>query len=323
MQRTERLVAITLLLQARGKMTAERLSRIMDVSVRTIYRDIDTLTLAHVPVTMDHGPGGGFYLPEDYRLDPSTFTSEEAVALAVGGSIANGYRIFESDDGLRRALVKLEAALPPEYRGDVQAARERLLFDTAGWYRQAAPSTAPYLETLRAALWSSRQIDIRYLKRGESREDTAWRRVEPYGLVCKAGIWYLVAYCHTRRDVRTFRVDRVVDLTVREESVRQRKDFNLQEYWDAAQKRFRDELPSITVTMRIDAAARRWLREATVVREEADGGCIIRFTVPGMDAAVGYILSRGVHAEVLDPPEVRENVIRSARGLLEKYAALA
>src|ERR671927_836201 len=116
MRKTERLVAITLLLQAGGKMTAERLAGILDVSVRTIYRDMDALSLAHVPVSMDKGPGGGFYLPEDYRLDPSTFTSEEAVALALGGSIADGYQIFESGDGLRRALVKLEASLPEEYR---------------------------------------------------------------------------------------------------------------------------------------------------------------------------------------------------------------
>src|SRR5437588_1496781 len=157
MQRTERLVAIALLLQARGRMTAERLAQIMDVSVRTIYCDMDALSLAHVPVTMDKGPGGGFYLPEDYRLDPTTFTSEEAVALALGGSIADGYRIFENGDGLRRALVKLEASLPEEYRADVQAARERLLFDASSWYRRPATTPDTHLETLRAALWSTRQ----------------------------------------------------------------------------------------------------------------------------------------------------------------------
>src|SRR5205807_1884722 len=150
-------------------------------------------------VTMDKGPGGGFYLPQDYHLDPTTFTSEEAVTLALGGSIADGYRIFDNDDGLRRALVKLEASLPEEYRGDVQAARERLLFDASGWHRRPATTAGTHLETLRAALWSTRQIDILYQKAAQSESDTRWRQVEPYGLVCKAGTWYLVAYCHTRR----------------------------------------------------------------------------------------------------------------------------
>src|SRR5579859_5625116 len=116
MQKTERLVAITLLLQSRGKMTADRLADILDVSVRTIYRDMDTLSLAHVPISMDYGPGGGYYLPDGYRIDPMIFTSEEAVALALGGAVAGDYRLFESGDGLRRALFKLEAALPEEYR---------------------------------------------------------------------------------------------------------------------------------------------------------------------------------------------------------------
>lgn len=314
------MVAITLLLQARGKMTAERLSQIMDVSVRTIYRDIDTLTLAHVPVTMDRGPGGGFYLPEDYRLDPATFTSEEAVALAVGGSIAGGYRIFESDDGLRRALVKLEAALPPEYRGDVQAARDRLLFDTTGWYRQpVSPAGTPHLETLRAALWGSRQLDITYQKPREVAEETRGRRVEPYGLVCKAGVWYLVAYCHTRHDVRTFRVDRILDLSVREEAVRPRKNFNLQEYWEAAQRRFRDEMPSVRVRMRVSSqAGRRWLREA-VVRNWSEDVFEVEFTAPCLEMAVAYALSCGSDAIVIDPPEVRDGVIQAARAVLNGY----
>lgn len=319
MLRTERLVAITLLLQARGKMTAERLAQIMEVSVRTIYRDMDTLSLAHVPVTMDKGPGGGFYLPEDYRLDPTTFTSEEAVALALGGSIADGYQIFENSDGLRRALVKLEASLPQEYRADVRAARERLLFDATTWHRKPVATAGAYLETLRAALWSARQIDLLYQKARQSEGDVHWRRVEPYGLVCKAGIWYLVAYCHTRRDVRTFRVDRILEMAVREEAVRPRPGFNLQEYWDAAKQRFEAQTPSLTVTMRVSAPARRMIREATMVREEDDGGCVVQITVPFCRAAVSYALSHGPDIVVLDPPEVREAVIAAARTLLKMY----
>jgi predicted DNA-binding transcriptional regulator YafY len=319
MLRTERLVAITLLLQARGKMTAERLSEIMDVSVRTIYRDMDTLSLAHVPVAMDKGPGGGFYLPEDYRLDPATFTSEEAVALAVGGSIADGYQIFESGDGLRRALVKLEASLPEEYRADVRAARERLLFDTTGWHRwPSAVTPGAHLDTLRAALWGARQVDILYRKPRDEEGD--WRRVEPYGLVCKAGTWYLVAYCHTRRDFRTFRVDRILETTVREEPVRPRPSFNLHDYWEETKERFRAEIPSLTVTMRAGAKARRWLRAATVVEEADDGTAVVEMSFPHPNAAVAYALSWSTELVVLDPPDVREAVVAAAQRLLERYS---
>src|SRR5579883_3507236 len=185
MQKMERLVAITLLLQARGKMTAERLAEITGVSTRTIYRDMVTLSLAHVPVAMDYGPGGGYYLPDDYRLDPTIFTSEEAIALALGGTVAGDYRLFESDDGLRRALVKLEAALPEEYRTDVRAARERILFDTTAWCRQASPAT--YLETIRSAVLDSYHLDMLYpCVSCKDSPGVRWRHIEPYGLVFRA-----------------------------------------------------------------------------------------------------------------------------------------
>src|SRR5260221_9480900 len=113
MQKMERLLAITLLLHARGKMTAKRLASILGVSTRTIYRDIDALSLAHVPVSMDFGPGGGYYLPGDYQLEPAIFTSEEAVSLVLSADMAGNYNLFADDDEIQNALFKLEGA-PPE-----------------------------------------------------------------------------------------------------------------------------------------------------------------------------------------------------------------
>jgi len=325
MRKTERLVAITLLLQARGKMTGERLAAIMDVSTRTIYRDMDALSLAHVPVTMDYGPGGGYYLPEGYRLDPTIFTSEEAVALALGGSVASGYRLFESEDGLRRALVKLEAALPEEYRADVRTARERILFDTTAWYRR--PTTTAHLETVRAALWGARQLDLLYSRSSGAggvggdalAGDPARRRVEPHGLVCKAGAWYLVGYCHVRRDFRTFRVDRIEDLTVREEAVRPRPGFDLQTYWEQARRRFEEQTKPFALTLRVSASGRSLVAEATVLREEDCGGAVVRVDVESAAEAAAYALARGAVVTVLSPPEVRDRVAAAARAVAELY----
>ncbi|HLG74915.1 MAG TPA: HTH domain-containing protein, partial [Ktedonobacteraceae bacterium] len=129
MQKTERLVAIALLLQARGKMTAKRLADILGVSQRTVYRDITTLSLAHIPVSMDYGPGGGYYLPDDYHLESGFFTREEAVSLILSADMSERSHLFAGDDDLHRALIKLEAALSEKYRADVNAARERILFD--------------------------------------------------------------------------------------------------------------------------------------------------------------------------------------------------
>jgi predicted DNA-binding transcriptional regulator YafY len=316
MLKTERLVAITLLLQARGKMTAERLANIMGVSIRTIYRDMDALSLAHVPVAMDYGPGGGYYLPDSYRLDPTIFTGEEAVALALGGTIAGDYRLFENDDELRRALFKLEAALPEEYRDDVRAARERILFDTTAWHRR--PATTPHLETVRAAVWGARQLDLLYPR--SDAPGVQWRRVEPHGLVCKAGMWYLVAYCQMRRAFRTFRVGRIEELQVREEAVRPRPGFDLQAYWDESRRRFEELTKPLTLTLRVTPAALRRLHSSgEALRQDPADESVIAIDAESTGTAVDYALTLGPDAVVLAPPEVRAAFAARARAIAALY----
>lgn len=316
MQKTERLVAITLLLQSRGKMTAERLADILDVSVRTIYRDMDALSLAHVPVSMDYGPGGGYFLPGDYQIERASFTSEEAVALALGGSIAGGSRLFESGDGLRRALFKLEATLPDEYRAEVRAARERILFDTTPWHHNSR--TAEHLETVRSAVWGARQLDLLYPRSGAA--GLEWRRVEPHGLVCKAGVWYLVAYCRKRRDFRTFRVDRVKGVEVREETTVPRPDFDLETYWERARRNFEQQSLPFALTLEVSAAALPGIHhEGRILELRPDGSAVVLVNLESAAAAVSYALSIGPGAMVLDPPEVAEGVREAARAIMHVY----
>ena len=315
MQKTERLMAITLLLQARGKMTAERLAEITGVSVRTIYRDMDALSLAHVPVSMDYGPGGGYYLPDDYRLDPTIFTSEEAVALMLGSAVAGDYRLFESGDGLRRALLKLEAALPEEYRADVRAARERIVFDTTAWYSRPTDKPA-HLDPLRAAVWSGRQIDLLYPSAEGGRQ---WRRVEPQGLVCKAGLWYLVAYCQVRRDFRTFRVSRIAELVVREEEAPRHVGFDLHAYWREASRRFEEQTKPVALTLRLTPGVRERDWSGVVLSEEPDGTIVARLDAESLSVAIATALSFGAEAIVLDPPEARTAVAAAARAMAALY----
>lgn len=316
MQKTERLVAITLLLQSRGKMTADRLADILDVSVRTIYRDMDALSLAHVPVSMDYGPGGGYFLPGDYQIERASFTSEEAVALALGGAIAGGSRLFESGDGLRRALFKLEATLPDEYREEVRAARERILFDTTPWHHHS-PS-AEHLETVRSAVWGARQLDIFYPRSGAI--GLEWRRVEPHGLVCKAGVWYLVAYCRKRRDFRTFRVDRIRAVEVREETTTPRPDFDLETYWERARRSFEQQSMPFVLTLLVSAGALPNIRsEGQILEHRPDGSAVVRVNLESAPAAIQYALWVGPGATVLDPPEVAEGVKEAARRIARLY----
>src|SRR5215469_4682160 len=321
MQRTERLLAITLLLHARGKMTAKRLASILGVSTRTIYRDIDALSLAHVPVSMDFGPGGGYYLPGDYHLEPAIFTSEEAVSLVLSADMAGNYSLFADDDELQSALLKLEAALPEEYRTDVEKARERILFDTTAWYESSATTTV-YLEEIRLAVLGAQRLEILYPCAGAA--SVQWRRVDPFGLVYKGlsrrhvrtGVWYLVAFCHTWQALCSFRVSNIEDLSVCEEKITLRPDFDLQAYWQEARSHLEEQLQPLVLTLRVLPAARTGLRgDYTVLNAEQDGSIVVQVNLESIDEAVSYVLALGASIVVVSPKKVREAVAAAARAI--------
>jgi predicted DNA-binding transcriptional regulator YafY len=324
MQKTERLLAITLLLQARGKMTAKHLATILGVSTRTIYRDIDILSLAHIPVSMDYGPGGGYFLPDDYHFEAAIFTREEAVSLVLSADMAGNYSLFADDDELQRALFKLEATLPEKYRNDVQQARERILFDTGAWYQQAK-SMPTHLETIRLAVLGALQLDILYPC--GARPGMQWRRVEPYGLVYKGlprqrarvGIWYLVAFCQTCREVCAFRVGYIEQLNVGSDKVTIPQDFDLKAYWQKARVQLEEHHP-FTLILHVAPTARPGLPgDYTILNEEPDGGAIIRVNIESFNAAVSYTLALGTNATVISPAEVGEAVAETAGGIAKMY----
>ncbi len=321
-------MAILLLLQGRGKMTARRLATILDVSTRTIYRDIIALSLAHIPVSMEHGPGGGYYLPEDYRIESAIFTREEAISLVLSADMSENVNLFAGDHDLHRALIKLEAALPEEYRCDVEAAREHILLDSSEWYRSNTSPT--FLETLRAAVLGKQQLDILYPSsscagEGSSNDTVQWRRVEPYGLVLKAvsrrhvrtGRWYLVAYCRACQDFNIFRVSGIEAVHTRPEPVSERPDFNLRAYWLEARKHLEQPL---ALKLHISPSLRASIQgDVTLVREEQDGSAIVSVEVESLDVALTYVLGLGADVKVLGPPRVRNAVAATANAIAELY----
>lgn len=330
MQKIERLVAITLLLQARGKMTAGRLAAILGVSTRTIYRDITALSLAHVPVSMDYGPGGGYYLPDDYHFESAIFTREEAVSLLVSADISGSYSLFAGDDGLHRALWKLEAALPGEYRTDIQVARERIFFDTTAWHNGSTPTA--YLEMIRTAVLNAFQLDILsscLYCAGTS--GLRWRRVEPHGLVFKGlprrhirtGIWYLVVFCQMCQGFHSLRVSSIEDLQLCKEQITPQPGFNLQTYWKETQRRLAEQTQPLALILRVIAATRYELKgNFSVLSEGVDGSIIVRLEVDSLEAAVSSTLALGAGATVLSPRRVRQIVAATAQAITEKYTSL-
>jgi predicted DNA-binding transcriptional regulator YafY len=221
--RADRLLSILMLLQTKGRMTAHDLAEQLEVSERTIYRDMEALSMAGVPVYAERGPGGGCALVDGYQTRLTGLTETEVQALY----LLNITRPL-ADLGLSRALddamLKLTAALPQSSREHAEFVRQRLYVDTTWWYH--ADEATSCLQTLQEALWHDHKLIIFYHE-----DDGAWseRLAEPYGLVSKAGVWYLIASCHDEKCV--FRVTRIHHATPSDEAFIRQKDFDLANYW--------------------------------------------------------------------------------------------
>ncbi|MCL2733857.1 MAG: WYL domain-containing protein, partial [Actinomycetia bacterium] len=206
--KSSRLLSILLLLQNRGRMTADELAAELEVSVRTVYRDVEALHAAGVPLYGDAGHGGGYRLLAGYRTRLTGLTSGEAEALFLSG-VPGPAAELGLGPALAAAELKVGAALPAPLREQAERIRSRFHLEAPGWYAQGDP--VPFLEQVADAVWNSRVLEVRY-RRWQEPTDVD-RRLEPYGLVLKAGRWYAVA----GPGPRTYRVDQILELTATEE----------------------------------------------------------------------------------------------------------
>jgi len=315
-----RLLAITLLLQARGKQTARELGRVLEVSERTIYRDIAALGEARVPVVAEPGPEGGFWLADGYRMDPTVFSGEEAVSLAIGGAILHGVRDMELGGAVQQALAKVEAALAPELRDSVRAGRERFLFDHLAWFAGAGVPDAN-LATLRMAVLHGRRVRLIYKSRDAAESEE--RDVDPLGLVCKAGLWYLVGFCFRRGALRTFRLCRIVGMESLAVLRASYPDFDLARYWEQARSLL-EARASFPVVVWVDPGFVEELlgRRLTVLRSErcADGSLIAEIDLESLEQALHFAMRWGRSIEVREPAVLREAIKREIAGLAVRYS---
>lgn len=314
--RASRLVSLLLLLQTRGQLTAAELAERLEVSERTIQRDVEALADAGVPVEAVRGPAGGYKLSGGYRTKLTGLTGEEAEALFVGPAAELGLgRVFAD------ARLKVLAALPPELQERAERSVRLFHLDTRGWFK--GEDKTPHLPALADAVWRGRRVSARYR---EGRK-TVSRTLEPLGLVLKAGVWYLVA--HRSAGMRVYRVSRFASVRAREEGFERPDEFDLAEFWDEWSDRFERERPSFEARLRLKRAGLRYLRplvhpDGRVAVDAARNGPeldTIELTVPfeRLDFAFRELLTFGRDVEVLDPPELRERIRATAEEVIALY----
>jgi predicted DNA-binding transcriptional regulator YafY len=319
--RASRLLSILTTLQARGRVTAPELAEACEVSVRTIYRDIDALAAAGIPVYADRGAEGGYRLLDGYRVRLNGLSPPEAEALFMAG-LPGPAAALGLDVAMMAAQNKLMAALPANLRENAGRMQERFHLDAPNWFGESEEPV--HLRAVAGALLRERLIKIRYRSWRAEKQ----RRVAPLGLVLKAGSWYLAG--HVDNSVRTYRVARILDCSVLDQPFVRPADFDLAAYWQAATLRLEAELHPNTVTVRLspfgvkllNALSSPYVTARTRIEETADAeGWRIAVMPIGKTVwhAATELLRFGSEAEVLEPVELREKMAEIARAMAAHY----
>ncbi len=317
-----------MLLQSRGRMTARALAAALEVSERTVYRDVDALCAAGVPVTTESGPGGGVALLDSYRTTLTGLTDDEARALfmlSVPAPLAGlGAGVSER---LQAALLKLAASLPDGRRGDPGRARQRIHLDSAWWFQSDEP--APCLETLYQAVWQDRRVRLtRALRYGPLTDARVEQTVDPYGLVAKANVWHLV--CAQEGRLQAYRVSHILDARLLDERFTRPPDFDLASFWAAWCAEFERGLAGYAVTARSSPQAAPMLdlylgeRAAGALAgpapRDAEGWLMARLVFESLEEARGRLLAMGGAVEVLEPEALRRSMADFGARIAERYA---
>jgi predicted DNA-binding transcriptional regulator YafY len=320
--RASRLVSMLLLLQTRGSMTAAALAEELEVSVRTVYRDMEALGAAGVPVYAEPGRNGGCRLVEGYRTRLTGLTEQEADALFLGG-LPDAVGQLGLGTVLAAAQLKMLAALPPELRSRATRVRERFHLDAPAWFQLT--DDVPCLAELAQAAWEDRRVRVTY-QRGDGH---VTRLLDPMGLVLKGGVWYLVA--RHRGQLRTYRVSRITQLASTGERFERPDDFDLADHWADASLAFEESLLLVEVKARVRVGALSLLRRAlepaaarsalsVAPTPSTDGWFDV--TIPGemLDYLYIQLLQLGADIEVLEPADLRERMAHTGAALTALYS---
>ncbi len=323
--RASRLLSIMLTLHTRGRVSAQQLAAELEVSLRTVYRDVDALNGAGIPIYATRGRAGGFQLLAGYRTKLTGLTPDEADTLFLSG-LPNAAADLGLGSVLAATQLKLLAALPAELRERAARIRDRFHLDAPGWLRE--DDAPPCLPGIAEAVWNQQRVRVRYERANRSQVD---RDLEPLGLVLKAGVWYLVASVRAdSRGPRTYRLSRMQAAATLDERFERPRGFDLQQHWSVYQHDYERRIFRGTATIRLSEAGRSLLfligspaaRAGHAAMGDPDATGWARTTVPieSLVHARHALMQLGAEVEVLDPPELRQSVAADLRAATRRYA---
>ncbi len=316
--RADRLLTMMMLLQTRGKLTAQVLAQELNVSRRTILRDVNALSLAGVPIYCEGGHGGGIALDEHYRTKLTGLHTQEVKALF----ITNNQTVLRDvglNDAAEQLLIKLLATLPETHRLTVDHIRQRLMIDPTWWWHNS--ETPPFWDDLQQGVYEDRVIEVTY-ERYEG--DVVERVLEPYSLVNKSSHWYLVA--RRAGEFRTYRVSRLQTLHLRDQHFVRQPDFDLQSYWRSHLAEFVESFSEYQCVLHIHPqreAFVKWLmpgRWHMVGEVDAAGWVTLKLMMDSVLLAKMLVFGLGDAVSIVSPPELADAVLADARMIVQRLA---
>jgi predicted DNA-binding transcriptional regulator YafY len=314
---TTRLLSLILLLQSKSLWKAGELAAELNVSERTVHRYMVMLEEMGIPIYSERGPYGGFSLVRGYKLPPLIFSAEEATVLYMGAHLVQEVWGQTYEDAVTAVTAKLDNVLPDDLREEVRRAQQSLVVGglTARDYRPWQST----IHTLRQCIEDRHCVRLQY--RAFGRDAITERVVEPYALTLQWGLWYLVAFCRLRQDMRTFRIDRIQGITSLTKGFTIPRDFAVREYVE----RTMSFAPNYAVVVEMDADVAPEVRERhghwMEVTDQDDSSITVRFGVANLDWTTGWVLSYGAAARALEPPELIARVCEAAKGALQRYGS--
>ena len=315
--RADRLLSALLLLQAHGRLTSRELAKRLEVSERTMHRDMEALSASGVPVFAMRGSQGGWQLDEGWRTQvPGLDEAELRAFLMAQPQVVGDERLVRAAE---RALAKLTAALPVSLREKAASIRQRLHVDTTRWY--GTIENLSRLPVVQDAVSRDRKLKIIYRRDGH---EVAERIVDPLGLVAKGSVWYLVA--HTPRGFRTYRVSRIEEATLLDQPCERPPDFDLPAYWKSSTAQFRAR-PRYNALLRLEPRIAETMKTwgcfsnvATGQDSDPEGWITVRAQFDDEDHACFIVLGLGPRADVLEPEALRERVAADIGRIVDRLA---
>lgn len=316
--RVHRMISILLLIEAKGKIKAKELAEELETSVRTIYRDVDALCEAGIPLTTDTGPNGGIHFLEGYTVGIKNLNGEDIINLYLNGMGVKADKQSDMAMKVNSALLKFQKNMSTELNKDLNTVRKRFYVDDVPWWGEKRK--LHNIDIIMQAVWQSKKLRIAYKKHGG---EITKRDIRPYGIVINEMNWYMIAYCEKSNDIRTFKCERITECQCQIEEFIVPENFSVEEFWKKSKKLFISECSQgekYPVTIRIDKHRVSVLKNFEIYEIEEDANYIeVTINMFKYEFAKNDILEIIGYVQVLKPAELRNYVEEELSNILRKY----